>query len=328
MRYPREHNDAPRSQGRRSNHSGHEQDERKRRSATSRPEYQSRPLRRTTLPFPEEERERRGARRSRSAQSNRQARGYEAMEPQRSRRPQRGDNRDDGRRSEQRSSRARRSEQERMPQQARSSRRERSAKEFDPFEPQTVPRSQERSSNGARRRARHPEPIGAENSTSRARRGQTRQNDGAVNYARSAARYARPPHSHDSNREQERSVHSGGSGRASGAPRATNYGRDRYVRQSGQDGASSSKFPGRASNSQPANPTHVIGLAAVAALLLIVLVIRFIVFGGTASDYGAVRAQIDQENEQTFELEVENNELQGEIDSMQGLIEQYNKTNK
>lgn len=72
------------------------------------------------------------------------------------------------------------------------------------------------------------------------------------------------------------------------------------------------------------NPNHVLILGAVAALLLLVIVIRFIVFGGTASDYNAVKAEIEQENNQTLELEINNNELQGEIDSMKGLIDEYN----
>lgn len=81
-------------------------------------------------------------------------------------------------------------------------------------------------------------------------------------------------------------------------------------------------------STRPLNMSHALIAGGIALVLLAVLILRFVLFSGTANGYNAVNAQIEQENAQTLELEAENNELQAEIDSMQGLIEQYNALKK
>lgn len=109
--------------------------------------------------------------------------------------------------------------------------------------------------------------------------------------------------------------------------RASNYERDKYVKAtSKQPSSHGQKSQGRGQGDASGNQTLLFGLVIVAAFLLAILILRFVVFSGTASEYGAVRAEIEQQNDQTLELETQNNELQAEINSMQGLIDQYNAT--
>lgn len=116
-----------------------------------------------------------------------------------------------------------------------------------------------------------------------------------------------------------------------GAPaRAERYSRERYVAQQGvQRGASAAPSrQAQAHRAKPVNPRTLLILAAVAAVLLAVIIVRFIAFGGTASEYGAVKAQIDEQNTQMAQLEESSAGLQEQIDSMQPLIDQYNATKK
>lgn len=110
-------------------------------------------------------------------------------------------------------------------------------------------------------------------------------------------------------------------------PNADRYSRDRYLKQPGQGRATSVSHQNYQSmrREKPVNSNIVLILGAVAAFLLLILVVRFIAFSGTAADYNAVKDEIKQESVQTEELDAQNTDLQSEIDSMQELIEQYNK---
>lgn len=84
----------------------------------------------------------------------------------------------------------------------------------------------------------------------------------------------------------------------------------------------------QAQRSKPVNPRVLMVLAAIAVVLIAIIVIRFVAFGGTASEYGAVQDSIKQEQAQIAELEQSNDELQAKMDSMQGLIDEYNSTKR
>ena len=111
---------------------------------------------------------------------------------------------------------------------------------------------------------------------------------------------------------------------------ATQYSRDRYVSQPGQQRGSSVSQQNyeRARRAKPVDPRMIFALGIVALILAAVIIIRFVTFGGVASEYGAAKAAIDQQQTQLTELETSNGELQAEIDSMQGLIDRYNNSGK
>lgn len=204
--------------------------------------------------------------------------------------------------------------------------------DFDPFEPQTRPASQrrprgydeldERSRAASRmgdQRARYSEPA-----------------PDASHYARSSERYSRPAPARGSQRARVQSIaperhesmgRTGSAQRNTRNPNADRYSRDRYLKQPGQGRATSVSHQNYQSmrREKPVNSNIVLILGAVAAFLLLILVVRFIAFSGTAADYNAVKDEIKQESVQTEELDAQNTDLQSEIDSMQELIEQYNK---
>lgn len=113
-------------------------------------------------------------------------------------------------------------------------------------------------------------------------------------------------------------------------PNADHYNRERYVAQPGQQrgmSVSQQRYQ-QARNAKPINPRILLALGVVAIALLAVIVIRFIAFSGTASQYGAVKSQIDQNNAQITQLEESAAQSQAEIDSMQPEIEKYNASGK
>lgn len=158
----------------------------------------------------------------------------------------------------------------------------------------------------------------------------------ASHYARSSERYSRSTPARGSQRAQGRPS---SSTRADEAPRgastqrggrnanAERYSRDRYLKQPGQGRATSVSQQSYESmrRESPVNSNLALIIAAVAAFLLVILVVRFIAFSGTAAEYGSVKDEIRQETAQTEELDAQNTDLQSEIDSMQELIDQYNK---
>lgn len=111
---------------------------------------------------------------------------------------------------------------------------------------------------------------------------------------------------------------------------ANQYSRDRYTSRSGQKrGASVSQQNfDHARRAKPIDPRAILALAIVTVILAAVIIVRFIAFGGVASEYGAAKAAIDQQQTQLTELETSNGELQAEMDSMQGLIDRYNNSGK
>lgn len=111
---------------------------------------------------------------------------------------------------------------------------------------------------------------------------------------------------------------------------ATQYSRDRYVSQPGQQRGSSVSQQNyeRARRAKPIDPRMIFALGIIALVLAAVIIIRFVTFGGVASEYGAAKAAIDQQQTQLTELETSNGELQAEMDSMQGLIDRYNNSGK
>lgn len=111
---------------------------------------------------------------------------------------------------------------------------------------------------------------------------------------------------------------------------ANQYSRDRYVSQPDQQFGASANRQGydKGRRVKPVDPRMILGLGVVAVILLAVIIIRFVAFGGIASEYGAAKAAIDQQQAQLTELQTSNGELQAEMDSMQGLIERYNNSGK
>lgn len=100
--------------------------------------------------------------------------------------------------------------------------------------------------------------------------------------------------------------------------------------QPGQQGGSSVSQQNydKARRVKPVDPRAILASGVIAAILLVVIVVRFIAFGGVASEYGAAKAAIDEQQTQLAELQTSNGELQAEMDSMQGLIDRYNNSGK
>lgn len=111
---------------------------------------------------------------------------------------------------------------------------------------------------------------------------------------------------------------------------ATQYSRDRYVSQPGQQRGTSVSQQNydKARRVKPIDPRAILASGVIAVILLAVIVVRFIAFGGVASEYGAAKAAIDEQQTQLTELQTSNGELQAEMDSMQGLIDRYNNSGK
>lgn len=114
------------------------------------------------------------------------------------------------------------------------------------------------------------------------------------------------------------------------SPQANQYSRDRYVSQPGQQrGASvSQQNYAKARRVKPVDPRALLAAAVIAVVLAVVIIVRFVLFGGTASEYGVAKAAIDQQQSQLTELQTSNEDLQAQIDSMQGLIERYDNSGK
>ncbi len=79
---------------------------------------------------------------------------------------------------------------------------------------------------------------------------------------------------------------------------------------------------------KPVDPRAFLAVAVIAVVLAVVIIVRFVLFGGTASEYGVAKAAIDQQQSQLTELQTSNEDLQAQIDSMQGLIERYDNSGK
>ena len=131
-------------------------------------------------------------------------------------------------------------------------------------------------------------------------------------------------------RDQRNSQYTGARAGQRNVAQATQYSRDRYVSQPGQQRGSSVSQQNyeRVRRAKPIDPRMIFALGIIALILLAVIIIRFVTFGGVASEYGAAKAAIDQQQTQLTELETSNGELQAEMDSMQGLIDRYNNSGK
>lgn len=152
-------------------------------------------------------------------------------------------------------------------------------------------------------------------------------NDSRENYSRSANRYTRARNvgapASNAGPQRARTGH-GNIGNA--AMQANQYNRDRYVRQSGQQriipaGQSS---PNRSRPAKPVDQRAIVALAAVAIILLAVIIVRFVFFGSTASQYESIQAEIRQEQAQLDEFESASAELQAQVDEWQPTIDEYN----
>ena len=126
----------------------------------------------------------------------------------------------------------------------------------------------------------------------------------------------------DTRSRQARDAHAGSRAGQRNVAQANQYSRDRYVSQPGQQrGASvSQQNYAKARRVKPVDPR--------ALLAAVVIIVRFVLFGGTASEYGVAKAAIDQQQSQLTELQTSNEDLQAQIDSMQGLIERYDNSGK
>ena len=81
----------------------------------------------------------------------------------------------------------------------------------------------------------------------------------------------------------------------------------------------------KARHVKPVDPRALLVAAVIAVVLAVVIIV---LFGGTASEYGVAKAAIDQQQAQLTELQTSNEDLQAQIDSMQGLIERYDNSGK
>ncbi len=84
----------------------------------------------------------------------------------------------------------------------------------------------------------------------------------------------------------------------------------------------------KAQRVKPVDPRAFLAAAVIAVVLAVVIIVRFVLFSGTASEYGVAKAAIDQQQSQLTELQTSNEDLQAQIDSMQGLIERYDNSGK
>jgi cell division protein FtsB len=134
----------------------------------------------------------------------------------------------------------------------------------------------------------------------------------------------------DMRSRQARDTHAGSRAGQRNVAQANQYSRDRYVSQPGQQrGASvSQQNYAKARRVKPVDPRALLAAAVIAVVLAVVIIVRFVLFGGTASEYGVAKAAIDQQQSQLTELQTSNEDLQAQIDSMQGLIERYDNSGK
>ena len=134
----------------------------------------------------------------------------------------------------------------------------------------------------------------------------------------------------DTRSRQARDAHAGSRAGQRNVAQANQYSRDRYVSQPGQQrGASvSQQNYAKARRVKPVDPRALLAAAVIAVVLAVVIIVRFVLFGGTASEYGVAKAAIDQQQSQLTELQTSNEDLQAQIDSMQGLIERYDNSGK
>ena len=134
----------------------------------------------------------------------------------------------------------------------------------------------------------------------------------------------------DTRSRQARDAHAGSRAGQRNVTQANQYSRDRYVSQPGQQrGASvSQQNYAKARRVKPVDPRAFLAAAVIAVVLAVVIIVRFVLFGGTASEYGVAKAAIDQQQSQLTELQTSNEDLQAQIDSMQGLIERYDNSGK
>lgn len=63
----------------------------------------------------------------------------------------------------------------------------------------------------------------------------------------------------------------------------------------------------------------------IVAVLLAVLIIRFIVQGGMFGEFGSANAQVAEQQTQLEQLTSSNNDMQSQMDSMQGTIDAWNE---
>lgn len=80
---------------------------------------------------------------------------------------------------------------------------------------------------------------------------------------------------------------------------------------------------GKIQVAKPVNPTILVVLGVVAAILLAIIALRFVLIGPTALEFESIQGDIRNEQAQLTELNESNDELQGQIDSWQATIDEY-----
>lgn len=152
-----------------------------------------------------------------------------------------------------------------------------------------------------------------------------RKDDTSEHYSRSSNRYVRrPPRGDVIGNGSENASHQQNAPRGQASAQATQYSRDRYMRQPGQQHVMPVSQQNFDKARKPINPTVLIILGVVAAILVAIIAVRFVLFGSTAAEYESIQANIRQEQTQLDELSTSNTELQEQIDSWQGTIDEYN----
>ena len=64
---------------------------------------------------------------------------------------------------------------------------------------------------------------------------------------------------------------------------------------------------------------------AIAAVLLVILILRFVLQGGVFGQFGSVNAQVNDQQTQLEQITNSNNDMQSKMDSMQSTIDAWNK---
>ena len=99
---------------------------------------------------------------------------------------------------------------------------------------------------------------------------------------------------------------------------SSQYSRDHYV------GDSQTRNIRAMRENTPVNPTITLVLVVVAAILLVVVIGRFVGFGATSAQFNSIQSSISEQRATLAEVESSNNDLQAQMDSMQSTINAYN----
>lgn len=130
---------------------------------------------------------------------------------------------------------------------------------------------------------------------------------------------------------QQRSYSSGShAAQQRSSQRGAHAPRSQYVeRQMSNYAPDAANYRGRAAaghfSAEPAKPKALLPRLAIVAVLLIILIGRFAIQGGTFTEYNAINTQASEQQAQLDELTASNDKLQADMDSKQSTIDAWDK---